>query len=75
MDLNNLKQWIAHWEGRRAQAYDDATGQPITPGSIIEGHPTLGIGFNLDASAARAMIGFGVRTMGRSSSSTEREEF
>jgi lysozyme len=29
-------------------AYDDATGLPITPGTTVQGHPTIGIGRALD---------------------------
>ena len=29
MNLQLIKQWISHWEGRRPVAYDDATGRPI----------------------------------------------
>ena len=35
-------------EGRRLLVYDDATGQPIKPGSIVKGHPTIGVGRALD---------------------------
>jgi GH24 family phage-related lysozyme (muramidase) len=56
MDLATIKAWIEHWEGRRNQAYDDATSRPITPGSVVEGHPTVGVGFNLDAPGAQAAI-------------------
>lgn len=56
MDLGQTETWIEHWEGRRNQAYDDATGKPITPGSVVEGHPTVGVGFNLDASGASDTI-------------------
>lgn len=37
-------------EGFRANLYDDATGQPIKPGSIVKGHPTVGFGCALDVS-------------------------
>jgi lysozyme len=43
-----IAQLIAH-EGRRADVYDDATGKRITKGSVVLGHPSWGIGFNLDA--------------------------
>lgn len=35
-------------EGWRGVLYDDKTGKPIRPGSIVEGHPTIGYGFALD---------------------------
>lgn len=34
--------------GGRFVVYDDATGQPIVPGSVVKGHPTLGYGLALD---------------------------
>ncbi len=56
MDLVATKAWIERWEGRRKQAYDDKTGKPMTPGCVPLGHPTVGVGFNLDASGAQAAI-------------------
>jgi GH24 family phage-related lysozyme (muramidase) len=56
MDLATIKAWIEHWEGRRKQTYDDKTGKPITPGCVVLGHPTVGVGFNLDANGAQAAI-------------------
>ena len=56
MDLTKTKAWIEHWEGRRNQAYDDKTGKAITPGCVVLGHPTVGVGFNLDANGAQAAI-------------------
>lgn len=35
-------------EGVRLNAYDDASRLPIRPGSIVRGHPTIGIGRALD---------------------------
>lgn len=35
-------------EGIRLVVYDDATGQPIKPGSVVKGHPTIGVGRALD---------------------------
>lgn len=35
-------------EGLRLFVYDDATGQPIVPGSQVVGHPTIGYGRALD---------------------------
>ena len=34
--------------GGRFVVYDDATGQPIVPGSVVKGHPTIGFGMALD---------------------------
>jgi len=35
-------------EGQRTCVYDDATGEPIGPGSHVRGHPTIGYGHRLD---------------------------
>ena len=56
MDLDTVKAWIEHWESRRYQAYDDKTGQPITPGCVVQGNPTVGVGFNLNANGAQSAI-------------------
>ena len=56
MDLAKTKAWIERWEGRRNQTYDDKTGKAITPGCVALGHPTVGVGFNLDANGAQAAI-------------------
>lgn len=45
MDTTTLMGWIEHWEGRRDKTYLDS-----------KGHPTIGIGFNLDAAGAQAAI-------------------
>jgi len=45
MDLVTASAWIEHWEGRRNQTYLDSMG-----------HPTVGVGFNLDANGAQAAI-------------------
>jgi GH24 family phage-related lysozyme (muramidase) len=45
MNRNDLMGWIQHWESRRTQAYTDTMG-----------HPTVGVGFNLDAQGAIAAI-------------------
>ena len=42
-------------EGWRALAYDDATGQPITRGSVLSGYPTGGYGCRLDLPMPRAV--------------------
>lgn len=48
-DLIALKAQLTSHEARRADVYDDATGHRITKGTMVAGHPTWGIGFNLDA--------------------------
>jgi lysozyme len=35
-------------EGKRLKVYDDATGRPIGPGTLVRGHPTIGFGRALD---------------------------
>lgn len=56
MDLALTKQWITHWEATRFQSYDDATGTPLNPGDTPKGNPTIGVGFNLAAAGAQAII-------------------
>jgi lysozyme len=34
-------------EGERKRVYDDATAMPIVQGSVVSGHPTIGVGRNL----------------------------
>jgi lysozyme len=43
-----LAALLAREEGLRLTVYDDATGQPLRPGSTLRGHPTIGIGRCLD---------------------------
>ncbi len=50
MDAPRTKSWIERWEGRRAKVYTDSAG-----------HPTIGIGFNLDrADAVEKIAALGV---------------
>lgn len=37
-------------EGCKLHVYDDATGKPITKGSVVVGYPTIGIGRMVDLS-------------------------
>ena len=50
-------------EGRVLVVYDDATGKPITPGTLVQGNPTIGYGRLLCApggiSDAEAVFLFG----------------
>lgn len=41
-------QELIHDEGQRLKVYDDATGLPIGPGTVVIGHATIGIGRALD---------------------------
>jgi len=56
MDLDLTKRWIKRWEGTRPVAYDDATGESLSPGMTAMGNPTIGVGLNLNTTAARMTI-------------------
>ena len=43
-----LKAQLSGEEADRPKVYDDATGLPIVPGTVVKGHPTIGIGRSLD---------------------------
>ena len=38
---------IRDGEGLRLKVYDDASGKPVTAGSVLAGHPSIGYGRNL----------------------------
>lgn len=46
-ELRRLSQSLEQHEAKRAFVYDDATGKPIGPGTVVKGYPTVGIGRNL----------------------------
>jgi lysozyme len=48
MNFDLLTKELTQAEGLRLTVYDDATGEPIKPGSHVQGHPTIGIGRALD---------------------------
>ena len=45
--MKRIERMIAEHEGFRRQVYDDATGEPIRPGTVVQGWPTIGYGQNL----------------------------
>lgn len=46
--LADMTRRLTVEEGKRLFVYDDATGLPIKPGSVVRGHPTIGVGRCLD---------------------------
>jgi len=44
-------------EGLRLTVYDDATGKPITKGSVVKGFPTIGYGCRVDEPILEAEAG------------------
>lgn len=54
--MSEARTWLGQMEGRRLVAYDDYSGQPITPGAKVKGDPTIAYGFNLNRPDARAVI-------------------
>lgn len=52
----NDAQWIEHDEARKLQAYDDADDAPLKQGMTLKGHPTLGVGHNLEVPVCDAAV-------------------
>lgn len=50
----SLQDILQREEGLRLLVYDDATGLPIKPGSVVRGHPTIGFGRALDVQGITA---------------------
>lgn len=48
IDVQLMLTELIRDEGMRLVAYDDATGRQIRPGTILIGHPSIGIGRCLD---------------------------
>lgn len=44
VDIAKLRSDLISDEALRLAVYDDATGKPIVKGSVVEGHPTIGVG-------------------------------
>lgn len=49
MNLRQIRADLERDEGWREFVYDDATGKPIVKGSVVEGYPTIGLGFCVSA--------------------------
>ena len=47
MDADSLLADLTDQEGFRAVLYDDKTGKKITPGVMVQGWPTVAIGWNV----------------------------
>lgn len=45
--FNGIQEELLADEGLRLKVYDDATGLPIGPGTLVKGNPTIAIGRNL----------------------------
>jgi len=56
MNLALIKKWITRWESTRFAAYDDKTGNPITPTTVLVGKAHIGVGFDLEAPGAQAIV-------------------
>ena len=48
MDRAAMLALLTADEGMRLDLYDDKTSKTIKPGSVVEGHPTIGVGRALD---------------------------
>ena len=46
--ITNLTEQLIRDEELRLFVYDDATGAPIRPGTVVKGNPTIGIGRSLN---------------------------
>lgn len=46
--MKTLHEILSADEGMKLVVYDDATGKAIVPGSVVVGHPTIGMGRALD---------------------------
>lgn len=48
MPNSRAREFLVYHESLRLLVYDDATGKPLVPGMILQGHPTIGYGRALD---------------------------
>lgn len=48
MDFKVLRKQLETHESIELYLYDDATGMPLKPGTVLIGHPTIGVGRCLD---------------------------
>ena len=48
IDKDELAAELTNDEALKLYVYDDATGLPIRPGTLVKGHPSIGIGRCLD---------------------------
>lgn len=55
LDLTRLRAELERDEGWREFVYDDATGEPIVRGSVVQGYPTIGTGFCISADRGRPL--------------------
>ena len=53
MNIERLKDTLRRHEDTVLQVYDDATGKLLKKGDSIQGHPTIGIGRNLEVGITR----------------------
>lgn len=51
-----LIELITRHEGKRRTVYDDETGEPLKAGMTLIGHPTIGVGINLEEPLSDAAI-------------------
>ncbi|HWV46850.1 MAG TPA: hypothetical protein VN039_12670, partial [Nitrospira sp.] len=56
MSDETLLEFITRHEGKRNRVYDDATGDILKPGYTLVGHPTIGVGINLEEPISDATI-------------------
>lgn len=58
MNHEQLRADLKRSEEIRTRVYDDATGKPIVTGTLVHGHPTVGVGRRIDLPLSDAAITF-----------------